>query len=378
MEILIVGAGIGGLALAALLRQRGIGCTVVDRAPDFRHAGYMLTLYPMGSRVLHGLGVFEKFRAASSPFHTYSVHNGHGDLLHEFDVRGLSTEFGYTGQILRKDLLEILRAAAPDVPLRAGTSLEHLEQIGHRVAVRFHDGSKATFDAVIGADGIHSKTRRITFGEEADHETGWGLWLWWTKVEAARDTVREFWGRGRFVGLYPTPTAVGAIVAGPRDLIGPDAVGKNGLRVREIFSALGGGAAEVVADFPADTSELFFWNLSDYRSHRWCHKRVALLGDAACAFLPTAGVGASMALESAAVMADELSRTDAEFLPKALDLYEKRRRHRAEAAQDESRKLAVWMSTESAPLVWTRDQFLKMATLDSLVKNIARSLNTPI
>jgi len=378
MNILIVGAGIGGMALAALLRQRGIACSLVDRAESFGGAGYVLALYPMGSRVLHGLGVFPEFRRRSSPFNTYEVHNGHGELLHRFDMAGMVRESGYTGQILRRDLVEILRSAAPDVPLRTGLGLEHLEQKDGRVHVRFTDGSVGEYDAVVGADGIHSRTRRILFGSEPDHETGWGLWLWWTKSEISRDTIREYWGKGRFVGLYPTPSMVGAVAAGPRRLLAPEVVDGNGLKVREVFSAMGGGAADVMSTFPATTEDLFFWNLNDFRSHRWASGRIALLGDAACAFLPTAGVGASMALESAAVMADELTRTDTEFLPRAFALYEKRRKHRAEMAQDDSRKLAIWMSAESAPLVWTRDQFMKLATIESFAKNIATSLTEPI
>jgi 2-polyprenyl-6-methoxyphenol hydroxylase-like FAD-dependent oxidoreductase len=378
MEILIVGAGIGGMALAALLRQRGIGCVVIDRAADFSRKGYALSLYPMGSRVLHGLGVFEEFRKRSSPFHSYEVHNGSGDLLHRFDMKPVSEEFGYTGQILREELIEILRSAAPDVPLRMGLGLEHLDQGSEKVRVRFSDGTKSAFDGVIGADGIHSKTRRIVFGDEPDEETGWGLWAWWTDCELPRDTVQEFWGRGRFLGAYPTPTLIGAVAAGPRDLLSPETIGTNGLRVRELFSSMGGAAAEVVAGFPANAEGLSYWNFHDHRTRRWVHQRVALLGDATCAFLPTAGVGASMAMESAAVLADELSRTDGTYLPHSLQLYEKRRRHRVEAAQDDSRKLAAWMATELVPLVWTRDHFMKTATAETLVQSIAASLKDPI
>lgn len=378
MEVLIVGAGIGGLALAALLKQRGIGCTVVDRAPRLGAAGYMISLYPMGSRVLHGLGVFDRFRERSASFDEYRVLNGQGEVLHEFDMRPLAQQFGYMGTILRGELTDLLRSAAPEIPLRMGLGLEHLEQHRSHVDVRFSDGSTGKFDAVAGADGIHSKVRRIVFGEEADHETGWGLWVWWTKAEVPRNVIQEFWGRGRFLGVFPTPDRVGCVLAGPRSLLAPEEIGSNGLRVRELFSELGGDAKEIVADFPESTEGLHFWNLSDYRSHRWVHRRVALLGDAACAFLPTAGVGASMALESAAVLADELTRTDAHFIPYALEMYEKRRRTRVEAAQNESRKLAVWMATESAPLVWTRDRFLKIASVESLAQNISESLKQPI
>lgn len=378
MRVLIVGAGVGGLALAGLLRQRNVEVEVVERSPDLSRAGYMLLLYPLGTRVLHGLGIFEEFKRRSAHFKNYEVHNGHGELLHQFDLSHVADEFGYAGQILRRDLLELLLSTAGAGRVRFGLGLEHLEQTGGKVAVRYSDGSKDVFDAVIGADGVHSKTRRITFGEEPDHETGWGLWVWWTDVHVPRNTIREFWGRGRFVGLYPTPTATGAVAAGPRNLIGPEVIGSDGIAVQHAFADLGGEADRIVSSFPAKTDGLFFWNLADYRSHQWVRGRVALLGDAACSFLPTAGVGASMALESAAVMADELSRCDAAFVPRAFDFYEKRRRHRVEAAQEDSRKLAVWMSAESAALVWTRDQFLRFATPESLVKNIARSLSEPI
>ena len=103
-----------------------------------------------------------------------------------------------------------------------------------------------------------------------------------------------------------------------------------------------------------------------------------MLGDAARAFLPTAGVGASIALESAAVLDDELSRTDARFLAGALARYEERRKERAEAFQADSRKLASMMMIESVGMSWGRDQLMKFYTLDMLAKNIAQSLAKPI
>jgi hypothetical protein len=66
MRVLIVGAGIAGLTLSALLRQKGIKPQIVDRASDFAQAGYMLGLFPMGNRVLHGLGARDSSRASSS------------------------------------------------------------------------------------------------------------------------------------------------------------------------------------------------------------------------------------------------------------------------------------------------------------------------
>ena len=88
---------------------------------------------------------------------------------------------------------------------------------------------------------------------------------------------------------------------------------------------------ELLADFPPDDQSVFFWMLNDQRAQSWYKGLVVLLGDSAAGFMPTAGVGASLALESAAVLNDVLSRTGVEFIPHALQLFEKRRKHRVEA-----------------------------------------------
>ncbi len=379
MKVLIVGAGIGGIAAAALLRQRGISVSLIERKKSLAEAGYMITLYPMGSRVLHGLGTYDEFVSRSSEFRYYEVSNGHGELLHRFDLSSVGESVGFTGQILRRDLLEILLSSAPDLPLRLNTGIQLITDRGEKVVVTDTNGDVEEFDAVIGADGIHSATRHLVFGPSPDTGTGWGLWLWWGHFDdQPRDTVSEFWGRGHFVGVYPVPHRTGCLLAAPKALISRDVIGNNGVAIRRLFLELGGRAAEVVASFPDETDGLYYWNLEDQRAERWTCGRVALLGDAACSFLPAAGVGASMALESAAVLADELSRTDAKFLPNALALYEKRRKHRAESAQKEARKLAAWLTTDSSALAWTRDHFMKAASIDSLVGSIRKSLAEPL
>ena len=90
MRVLIVGAGIGGLTLAALLRRWHIEPDVIDRAPSFDHAGYMLGLYPLGSRILHGLSAFGAFAAASEPMDYYSVAIGKGEVINRYDLGAIS------------------------------------------------------------------------------------------------------------------------------------------------------------------------------------------------------------------------------------------------------------------------------------------------
>jgi len=91
-----------------------------------------------------------------------------------------------------------------------------------------------------------------------------------------------------------------------------------------------------------------------------------------------AGIGASMAMESAAVLADELSRAGAAEIPLALANYQKRRRKRVEAAQDDSRKLARRMFASRGPMSWLRNRALRFMSLESLAKNIVKMLDEPI
>lgn len=129
---------------------------------------------------------------------------------------------------------------------------------------------------------------------------------------------------------------------------------------------------------PQDSTETFFWGFHDCRTSHWHRGRVVLLGDAAAGFLPTAGVGASMAMESAAALDDELSRVDAERVPLGLALYEKRHRKRVEKAQNSSRRLGRMMFVASRPTAWMRNQVLGFYTVEQLVRDIAGIMEEPI
>lgn len=383
MRILIVGAGISGLALAALLRQRGLSPLVVDRAADFAEAGYMLGLFPMGNRVLHGLGAFDAFLARSEPMDTYEMRNGHGERMQSFDIAAALGRFGVTRQLSRADLLEVLRGAGADVELRMGTKVTGIVEHGEEVEALAGAASLGRFDLVVGADGIHSSVRRFVAGDTEMKPTGWGGWVWWAPSAAApHRTVTEYWGAGRFVGIYPIRDRIGVIAAGPEDEIGGAALERGGgspaRHLAALFGEYRGIARAPFEAMPSDPSSMFFWRLEDCRAERWSRGRVVLMGDSACAFLPTAGVGASMALESAAVLADELGRTDARGLPLALAHYETRRRKRAEGAQTASRRIAQLMFVKSTPVAWGRDQLMKFYSIEEFAREIEKSLSEPI
>ena len=186
----------------------------------------------------------------------------------------------------------------------------------------FSDDTHARFDLVVGAYGLHSRVRELTFGEQPCFHTHWGGWDWWADLGSMPEgTFVEHWGAGRFVGAYPTCDGAGIFAGAPLgEDFAQDGEGRR-TRLRERLEGMGDLVERWLGQIPSDDAELFFWRLSDVRSAEWIRGRVVLLGDAAAAFLPTAGTGVSMAMESAAVLADELSRTNARFVELASSLY---------------------------------------------------------
>ena len=380
MRVLIVGAGVAGLALAGLLARQGHEPVLVDKRPETADPGYAIALWPQGTRVLHALGAHDAFVRRSEPMRRYCLQDASGQRIGSYDAHELTARFDPVGCIERAALLELIESASDGaIGLRHGLSVERLVQADAHVDVDFSDGSRGSFDLVVGADGMHSRVRELLAGRLAERDTGWGCFVWWGDAALVdRGVTSETWGAGRFLGLYPCRDRVCVIVGAPLDVLQPAQHEGRGDRLRRLLAPLGVPLDALFARAPRDSEALYLWPMADVRAPRWVHGRVALVGDAAAGFLPTAGIGASMALESAAVLADELSRSDAAHLPNALALYVKRRCPRVLAAQDQSRWLARAVFMRSPLLVSLRNRALRHVSLRRMVGPIYRQLTTPI
>lgn len=378
MRVLIVGAGIGGLTLAGLLCRRGVAPVVVEKAPDFSRTGYMLGLYPLGGRVLHTLGLHDRYVAESQPANQYSLWNSRGRHVATYSLADFARDYGPYQIVSRKQLIDYLLEAAADADVRTDTTVSELSQVEDFVTVRLSDETEMAFDLVVGADGMFSSLRDRVFGPAPFRKTRWGGWIWWAGADlGAKDLVTEYWVRNAFLGVYPTAGPAGIFLGGPNAQLQHAELPE----VREFFDTHFGtfsGPAAHLLDTLNDTAEPFYWELLDVRAEQWVRGRVVLLGDAAAGFLPTAGIGASMAMESAAVLDDELSRTDPTYVPSALRYYVQRRRKRVESIQNNSRGLARLMFTSSRPITTARDVLMNFMTLDQALKPIKDAMEQPL
>jgi salicylate hydroxylase len=184
--------------------------------------------------------------------------------------------------------------------------------------------------------------------------------------------VRGALGAGVFVGTYPVKGRLGVIVAGPRSdtAAGPE---RFAARVRGRRRPAGSRierALEAVARHP----DAYYWSLTDCRSEAWSVGRVVLLGDAAAGFLPTAGIGAGTAMESAWVLAGLLAGAAPDGVPDVLGRHEQAQRPRVEAAQANSRQLARLMFLRSRTLSAARNTVARFLPLRAALRPIVELL----
>ncbi|ARP73574.1 FAD-dependent monooxygenase [Streptomyces pluripotens] len=375
-RVLIVGAGVAGLTLARLLRLRGLHPVLVERAAPEGEDGYMLGLMPFVDPVLHDLGVLDRYLEASVEMHQYRLHGASGAVLKDYSLDDAIGRFGHYRGIERGHLLRVL--GVEQTPVAYRTTVTEIVQDEGLVHVTLAAGGKqlaVDVDALIAADGLHSATRSLVLDPRQVHpyDTSWGGWVAWTDSDAdACGRYEETWGAGCFIGLYPVLDRVGVFVGGPRDVTsaGPAAFAQ---QVRRALRTLDGRHARALQAV-ADASDAYFWDMSDVRASTWTAGRVALLGDAAAGFLPTAGVGAAMAMESAAVLAGNLTTGNAASVPDALRAYEARQRPRVETAQDNSRRLARLMFRRGRTICRARDEATRFVGVNTALGPIRKLL----
>ena len=185
-EILISGAGIAGTAAAYWLREAGFSVTVVERAPAPRPGGQTVDLRGAGRTVVERMGLLDQIRAMTVSQRGIAWVDSSGRQRAEMPVEA----FGGRGivsddEILRGDLAAILYdAARPNVSYLFDDTITALQQDMNSVLVNFEKAAPRRFDLVVGADGLHSVTRRLAFGTQAEALRSLGLLNAWFTIPA--------------------------------------------------------------------------------------------------------------------------------------------------------------------------------------------------
>jgi salicylate hydroxylase len=324
LRVVVIGAGIGGLAVARALALRGADVTLLEQAAEIIEVGAGLQISPNGMAVLRGLGLDAALIAASVQARAVCLHNHHGAPVVRLDLTRLPDPSYFF--VHRADLIDLLALGAREVGVKIRL-LQRVTQIdpGPHPVIHIANGTTLAADLVIGADGLHSVMRPALNQTDAPFFTGQVAWRAVVPNTDARGP--EAWvhmGPGRHVVSYP--------------LRGGTALNIVAVQERQDWAAEGWTQTDdpahlqaAFADFGppvramlARVTEARLWGLFRHPVARiWQRDHLALLGDAAHPTLPFLAQGASMALEDAWVLADELARSDA--IPAALAAYQARR-----------------------------------------------------
>ncbi|HEX5074794.1 MAG TPA: FAD-dependent monooxygenase [Gemmatimonadaceae bacterium] len=334
-RILIVGGGIGGLSVAAALHASGFAPELIERSDAWRAVGAGIAMQPNGMRVLRTLGLGTAVERAGTAIRYWDFCDEQGDILAETDLTALWSDVGPFVGIARRELQRALLAATAAIPSRLGTSVKSLTQDDGGVWVELTDGSAATYDLVIGADGVGSSVRQLAFDAAPPV---YGEQMVWRSVAPVRPrgltNLQFLLGDGCFFGLCPVgsdQTYGFGNVAGP--LVRDPPEGRLD-RLRERFAGFGDIVHEYLGALDS-AAEIHCSAIEWLGEEHWCTGRVVLIGDAAHASSPMMGQGGALAIEDAGVLAESLRAADS--VEEALDAFVVRRRPRVRWVREQSR-----------------------------------------
>lgn len=313
-RVLVSGASIAGPALAFWLARHGFAVTLLERAPAFRDGGQNIDVRGAGRQVLQRMGLEGAVAARNTGERGVRFVDAQDRSVALFD----RDSFGANGptaelEILRGDLARLLfDASRGTVETIFGDRICAVENGSDAVTVTLERGGRRSFDLLLVAEGIGSATRRLVFG--AVPRRPFDLYLgYFTIPKGPGDGDIARWYNapgGRSVFLRPdrqghTRALLGLQhkPAGWEDLPPPEQ--KRLLQQR--FADAGWEVPRVLAGM-AEADDFYFESIGQIRMPRWSAGRVALVGDAGYAPAPVSGMGTSLALVGAYVLAGELAR----------------------------------------------------------------------
>jgi salicylate hydroxylase len=332
-KIAVIGAGIGGLAVARALALRGADVTVLEQASAIREVGAGLQISPNGAAVLRGLGL------------DVAQIGQQGRALNLFDYRGrsalrmdLTQADGSAGYFFchRADLICALAESAR----QAGARIRLLQsvdtvEISDTPEIRTHTQTRIRPDLVVGADGVHSRLRAAMLGDGKAAFTGQVAWRAVVPVPANRpgppSEAHLYMGPGRHLVTYPLRggRAQNIVAVEERRDWAPDSWSHKDdpKALRRAFA----GFCPEVKELLGRVTDVNLWGLHRHPiAPLWHRDHCVLLGDAAHPTLPFLAQGANMALEDAWVLGAALD--EAATIPEGLALYQSRRKDRATRA----------------------------------------------
>jgi 2-polyprenyl-6-methoxyphenol hydroxylase-like FAD-dependent oxidoreductase len=351
-NILIVGGGLSGMTLAIALRRAGMRCELVEITRAWTVPGVGIALQGATLRALGSVGLLDECVRRGFGYSHFIACDAQGNVTGRIDMPLLNgPDYPATIGIMRQELHDLLKRAMAevDVPTRLGITIDSLDPHGERATVTFSDGTRGSYDLVVGADGAFSRVRELVFGLDATPQyTGQAVW----RITVARpkevQARHSFFGKLNKSGFNPVSQTQMYIYIVQNLPEFARLTDEELPKVMHQQLAEFGGLLGVARDSVRDVSDIVYRPIhSHILPPPWYRGRVVLIGDAAHTTTPHLASGAGIAVEDSIVLAQELTATG--DLSAALSRFMERRYERCRLIVMNSHTLGEWEKDPSTP-----------------------------
>ena len=335
-KIIISGAGIAGSTLAFWLSKMGHKVTVVERAQTMRLSGQTVDIRDEGCEVVSRMGIMDEIHSLMTREEGLRFVDSSNQIQAEYPSAGGKKSFVTDIEILRADLSKhLMRKTEDNVEYVFGDNITDISENKNGVDVIFEHSQIRSFDLLLIAEGMRSRTRKIVFGEvpvkhiglytayfAIPYEPQDGTWVRWSNCQGGKSILlRPDQGKTTRAYLYVRSDERGI------DLKGRSAVNDF---IKRKFKDDNWEAPRILAELNK-SDDIFFEDLGQIKMPTWSKGRVAVVGDAAYCATPVSGMGTTLAIVGAYILAQELNRNSNYQM--AFESYENRMRPYAEKAQ---------------------------------------------
>ncbi|TSI11256.1 FAD-dependent monooxygenase [Lysinibacillus sp. BW-2-10] len=371
-RIAIVGGGIGGLCTAIALQNAGIETTVFESSSEIKSVGAGLGIGNNAIKALAKLGLDQHVIDAGRILEAMIIYDENGKQINKMDTKFISERFGTDNVTIHRAALHgILHRNLKENTISCGKKCVDFFQDENVVRLTFEDGTEATADYVIAADGIHSIFRKKLIPNSYPRYAGYTCWRGVTNVNQSKlyqNVASETWGpNGRFgiVPLAGEKVYWFACVNAPYNDPETDKFGKN-----EIFT--------LFKDYHSPIPELIKITKDEAIIHndiidiapikQFTFGRVLLIGDAAHATTPNMGQGAGQAIEDAIILAACMNKFA--NIEDAFKHFEKLRVKRTAKIIKMSRRIGQVAQSRNRIIIKIRDYLLRRESSASQLKRL--------
>lgn len=308
-DILINGGGIAGPSLAFWLTRHGHAVTIVEQARQLRTGGQAVDFRGPAITVLEKMGLLDRVQAGATEMGSLTLVDGRGKAVGRLPAEVISGEVEIHWGTFARILYDTVR---DDVNYRFGVRATALKDEGQRVDVIFSDGSTGSYDLVIGADGLHSGLRRLVFGPEEQFVTQLGQCFGFFDIEnhlRLDHCGMAYIDAGRTAALQgidpDKPARASLFLSDPAVVFDYRDTEGNKRLFGQRYAGMGWEVPHIL-DGLASAPEVYFDSIAQVHLDSYARGRVCLTGDAAWCASPRSGMGTTLALVGAYVLAHEM------------------------------------------------------------------------